>query len=266
MTSILVTGAGGFIGTRLCALAELRGYSVRRVVRARPESDGARTIVVPELTGFADWVQLVDGMDVVIHLAARAHEVGTLTPDASSVYRAANVEVTRRLALAAAGNSDRRFVFLSSVGVNGQATTGRAFTEADAPAPTGPYAVSKWEAERQLDDLASRSGMQVVRVRPPLVYGPGVRGNLLRLLQMVARGIPLPLGGLRRPRSFIGRDNLCDLLLACVDAPGAANELFLVAEPKPRSTGELLEAICAAMGFRHRFFHLPAPVLHLARS
>jgi nucleoside-diphosphate-sugar epimerase len=266
MRSILITGAGGFIGSRLCALAELHGYAVLRVVRVRRKPDGGRTIVIPELTGFEDWPRLVSGVQVVIHLAARAHEIGSLQPDADDAYRAVNVEVTRHLAMAAANSDVSRFVFLSSIGVNGPATRGRAFTEADAPAPAEPYAVSKWEAEQALAEVASRTRMQVVVVRPPLVYGPGARGNLLRLLQLVARGVPLPLGGLRRPRSLIARDNLCDLLLTCVEHPGAANEVFLAAEPERRSTAELAEAISSAMGFRHQIFRLPEPILSAAAT
>jgi nucleoside-diphosphate-sugar epimerase len=196
-----------------------------------------------------------------VHLAARAHELDKKAAAQVAAFQAVNVEATARLARSAAAQGVRRFVFLSSIGVNGNETCGRAFTEADAPAPQEPYAVSKLLAERELAGARGGSALEVVIVRPPLIYGPGVKGNLLRLLKLLARGWPLPLGSLRRPRSFVGLENLCDLLCACVEHPRAADELFLAAEPQPRSTAELLEALSSAMGLEHRIWPWPESML-----
>src|SRR5207302_3038937 len=177
--------------------------------------------------------------------------------------RAINVDATAQLAEAAAKQHVRRFVFVSSIGVNGNETAGRAFTEADAPSPVEPYGVSKWEAERALARIHSTTRADLVVIRPPLVYGPGVKGNLLRLLKLVALGVPLPFGELRRPRSFIGVDNLCDLLLSCIVHPRAGGEVFLAAEPESRSVAELLEAMAAAMGHRNQVWRCPPRLLTL---
>jgi nucleoside-diphosphate-sugar epimerase len=181
-------------------------------------------------------------------------------PDTASLYQAINVDGTRQLAEAAAG-SVRRFVFVSSIGVNGESTNGGPFKESDAPAPVGAYAKSKWLAEENLRDMRSSAKMEIVIVRPSMVYGPGAKGNLLRLLNLVATRLPLPLGSLRNPRSFIGVRNLCDLLVRCVERREAADELFLAAEPNPRSTAELLEALAAQMGHANQIVQCPLPFL-----
>jgi nucleoside-diphosphate-sugar epimerase len=264
VTTILVTGADGFLGSRLSTVLELRGYAVRRAIRSHGRSPSLGAFVTGDLASFTGWPQLVSGVDTIVHLAARAHVLKRESLAEIAAYRAVNVDATIGLAEAAAGHGVRRFVFVSSIGVNGNETRGRAFTDADVPAPTEPYATSKWEAERALAYRQANSGMELVIVRPPLIYGPGVKGNLLRLLNLLARGLPLPLGALRRPRNFIGRDNLCDFLEACAIHPRAAGEVFLAAEPERRSTAELLNTIATAMGYRNRVWWCPLPLLGLA--
>lgn len=262
MSVILVTGADGFVGSRLSLLLEQCGYQVRRAVRAAGKLQLAKPIVVGDLATFSEWPDILQDVDAVVHLAARAHVMADKGLGSDSRYRVVNVDATVRLAAAAARQQVRRFVFVSSIGVNGEQTSGRAFTEEDEPAPSDTYAASKWQAEQALSRIQSETGLQLAVVRPSLVYGPGVKGNLLRLLKLVKRGLPLPLGGLRRPRSFVGLYNLCELIIACIEHSGAAGNVFLAAEPQRRSTGELLEAISTAMGQRHRIWHCPLSVLN----
>jgi nucleoside-diphosphate-sugar epimerase len=260
VTTILVTGADGFLGRRLSCVLELCGYTVRRAVRSE-QRGGAGVFATGDLATFSEWSALVRGVDVVVHLAARAHVLDKKSTAEVAAFRAVNVDATVRLARAAAARGVRRFVFVSSIGVNGNETFGRPFTEADVPAPREPYALSKLQAERELAGVQGSDGLEVVIVRPPLIYGPGVKGNLLRVLKVVSRGWPLPLGGLRRPRNFVGLDNLCDLLCQCVEHPGASGQVFLAAEPELRSTAELLEALSMAMGFEHRIWRWPGTLL-----
>src|SRR5688572_30432183 len=261
-----MTGANGFVGAPLSALLEQRGYEVRRIVREIGPGAHSGSIPVGDIVTFTDWPRVVKHVDAIVHLAARAHVLRERAPDFAARYRAVNVESTVRLADAAARGGVRRFVFVSSVGVNGSETCGRPFTEKDPPAPGEPYAASKWEAEQALLQVQAKCGLELVIVRPPLIYGPGAKGNLLRMLELLALGIPLPLGGLSSPRSFIGLDNLCTLLVACLDTPRAAGELLLAAEPERRSTAELLETIAAAMGHRHQLWRCPMPLLMVAAA
>jgi len=261
---VLVTGADGFVGTRLCLLLERCGHEVRRVVRRQTRGGGPFTIATGDFASFTGWSEIVQGVDAVVHLAARAHVPANRGGSGgNNFYRAVNVHATAQLAEAAAKQHVRRFVFVSTIGVNGNKSAGRAFTEADPPSPVEPYAVSKWEAEQALAWIHSTSRAGLVVIRPPLVYGPRVKGNLLRLLKLVGLGVPLPLGELRRPRSFIGVDNLCDLLLSCIVHPRAAGELFLAAEPESRSVAEFLEAMAAAMGHRNQVWRCPPYLLRL---
>jgi UDP-N-acetyl-alpha-D-quinovosamine dehydrogenase len=264
---VVVTGADGFVGRRLCLLLERCGHEVRRVVRKQTHSEGPPTIATGDFAHFTDWSEILRGVDAVVHLAARAHVLAKESRSAGDgLYQAVNVHATAQLAQAAAKQNVRRFLFVSSIGVNGNETAGRAFTEADAPSPVEPYAVSKWEAEQTLARIHSATRADLVVIRPSLVYGPGVKGNLLRLLRLVALGIPLPFGDLRCPRSFIGVDNLCDLLLSCIVHPRAGGELFLAAEPEFRSVAEFVEAVASGMGYRNQVWRCPPRVLRLVAT
>jgi nucleoside-diphosphate-sugar epimerase len=203
------------------------------------------------------------GVDAIIHLAARAHVMKETANDPLDEYRAANVRATLTLAQEATRSAVKRFVFVSSIGVNGKVTHDAPFTESDPPAPIGSYALSKWEAEQQLRQIERTTGLEVAIVRPPLVYGPGVKGNLLALLRWVARGIPLPVGAIRNQRSLIGVDNLCDLLLTCASHPAARGRLFLAADGEDVSTPELLEQIAAGLGRPSRIPRVPLPFVRL---
>lgn len=257
---ILVTGADGFVGRLLAAQLRAAGHSVTRVVRTAGAGDA---VAVGDISHFESWPGLLSGMDAVVHLAARAHVLRETASEPLAEFRRVNVGATVRLASAAAAAGVRRFVFLSSIGVNGIATTAGAFSESDPPNPSEPYAVSKWEAECALLELAAGTGMEITRVRPPLVVGAGVKGNLRRLLRLVDSGIPLPLGAIRNQRSFIALDDLCALLASCVAHPRAGNELFLAANLKELSTPELLRALAEGLGRAARLVPVPTRMLQL---
>lgn len=216
----------------------------------------------------ADLRTALGGADVVIHAAARAHVLQERAADPLAEYRRVNVDGTLALARAAAEAGVRRFVFVSSIKVNGERTApGRAFRADDAPAPGDAYGVSKWEAEQGLCALARETGMEVVVVRPPLVYGPGAKGNFAALVRRVARGVPLPLGAVRHNRrSLVGLDNLVDLIVTCLDHPGAANQVFLAADGEDLSTADLLQRVARAMGRPARLLPVPVWVLQAAAA
>ena len=238
---IVVTGAGGFIGRALVAHLQQAGREVVPVTRATPEP----------------WPEVLRGADAVVHLAARAHVVHDTATDPMSEFRGANVAGTEQLLSAAIGCSVRRFVFVSSIGVLGNDSGQRAFTAADPPNPIEPYARSKWEAEQRVMALTAGTATQPVIVRPPLVYGPGVKGNFLRLLKLVDSGVPLPFAGLTAQRSFIGIDNLCGLLAVCVDHPAAAGRTLLAADGEDVTLPALLKSIGRGLGRPVRLFRAP---------
>jgi nucleoside-diphosphate-sugar epimerase len=214
-------------------------------------------LAIGDIAAYEQWPYRLERVDAVVHLAGRAHVVREAACDGMGEFRRVNVEGTLRLARAAATAGVRRFVFVSSIGVNGVRTYDRAFREADAPNPTEPYAISKWEAEQGLLELGTRTSLEITRVRPPLIVGRHVKGNLRRLLQLVDRGIPLPFASIRNLRSYVALEDLCELLLLSIDAPRAAGELFLVADPHAISTPELLRHMAA--GLQRRALLVPAP-------
>jgi nucleoside-diphosphate-sugar epimerase len=244
---VFVTGVDGFIGARLAAVLTNRGHTVRGVGRKDTGDIGPQT----------EWAPLLKGSDAVIHLANRAHVTNEASSNPLQEFRRVNVLGTLRLAEIAQREAVRRFVFVSSIGVNGVQTAGVSFTEKDRPNPTEPYAISKLEAEEGLKSLAFQSKFELVIVRPPLVYGPNVKGNFRRLLRLVDKSVPLPLGSLRNLRSFVGVDNLAELLAVCAEHPTAAGELFLAADGHDVSTLELLDTIARAMRRRLRSFRFP---------
>lgn len=216
-----------------------------------------------------DWVAAdiptaasLDGCDVVVHLAARVHVMRERAADPLAEFRRVNVEATERLARSAAAAGARRFVFVSSVKVNGEETAaGEAFCADDAPAPEDAYGASKHEAEEALHRVGVETGLEMVVIRPPLVYGPGVKGNFRTMLDWLRRGLPLPLASLDNRRSFVGVGNLCDLILCCLSHPDAANETFLVSDGQDLSTPELLRMAGKAMGLPARLWPCPPSLL-----
>ena len=261
---VLVTGANGFIGRALCAHLQHDGHQVVAAVR-RP-CGLANEFVVDE-TG-STWAQALLGCDAVIHLAGRAHIMHEESVDPLQAFRAANVDASARLALLAARAGVRRFVFMSSSKVNGERTSlDCPFTPSDAPAPEDAYGVSKWEAEQALQSIAQASKMELVVIRPPLVYGPGVKGNFSRLIQWVRAGIPMPLGAVHNKRSMVALENLVAFTALCAnfaESPKAAGEVFLVSDGDDVSTTELLQKVARAYACKARL--LPVPTWFLSHA
>lgn len=252
---LLVTGATGFIGRRFCRVASEKGLVVRPALR-RPE--GMDSVAVGDINALTDWSPALEGVDTVVHLAARLHVMDEAAEDPLAEFRRVNVDGTKNLAGQAARGGVRRFVFLSSIKVNGEATLpGQAFTPDDIPNPQDPYAVSKYEAEQALRQVEKENGMEVVIIRPPMVYGPGVRGNFACMMRAVQSGLPLPLGLLGNRRSLVGLDNLVDLIIACIHHPDASGETFLVSDGEDLSMVELIRKLARAMD--KRLWLLPVP-------
>jgi nucleoside-diphosphate-sugar epimerase len=255
VTAVLVTGASGFVGRAACAAFAKRGWQVRAAVRNHVTIQGAQTVLGSLEQGWP-----VDGVDVVVHLAGIAHQLHGKA--AESTYHALNCEATERLGRAAAQAGVRRFVFISSIKVNGERTpTDRPFRSSDTPQPEDRYARSKRDAERALASLGG--SMEVVVLRPPLVYGPGVRANFLRLVGLVDRRLPLPLAAIRNRRSLIYVGNLADLIVAAASAPAAAGRTLLAADGDDLSTPELVSEIGRALGTPARLIGVPVGLLRL---
>jgi UDP-glucose 4-epimerase len=265
---ILVTGASGFIGSALVPALTAAGYAARRAVRRLPErqSPDGDTAAVGEIDGTTDWAEALRGVETVVHLAARTHVLRETASDALAAYRRINVDGTRRLATQAAAAGVRRLVFLSSIKVNGERTFARPYTEDDAPQPEDAYGTTKWEAEQVLRAIERETGLEVVILRPPLVYGPGVKGNFLRLMKLASRGWPLPLASVRNRRSLVYVGNLVDAILACIKAPAAAGRTFLVADGHDLSTPELVRALAKCLAVPPRLYPFPPALLMLGAT
>jgi nucleoside-diphosphate-sugar epimerase len=266
---ILITGATGFIGSALSHGLLEAGHPVRGVVRA---SKGVPHWATPESANF-DWVILHDrsteretnealqGVQIVVHLAARVHVMVDDAPNPLREFQRVNVDWTERLARAAASQGVHRFVYLSSIKVNGEQTV-VPFTEQDLPKPQDPYGVSKWEAEQVLARVSMQTEMETVVVRSPLVYGPGVRGNFLQLLNIIRRGFPFPLASIRNQRSLVYLGNLVDALARCTQDPRAAGRTYLVRDGEDLSTPELVRRLGVAMGRRVCLWSCPTTFLY----
>jgi nucleoside-diphosphate-sugar epimerase len=262
--SLLVTGATGFIGSHLRAMLAQRDISATYAVR-RPTEAIPRTITVGEVDGKTNWSLALQGVETVIHLAARAHVLNEDHPQPIEEYRRVNTRGTARLAEAMITHGCRRLVFVSSIGVNGDSTPiDEPFTEQSPPAPQQPYARAKWEAEQHLHTLHDQ--LEVVTVRPPLVYGPNAPGNFARLIRWVQKGLPLPLGAVHNRRSFIAVQNLCDFLIHCAQQPAAARETFLISDDETVSTTELLRRVGRSLGQPVRLLPVPPSLLRLGLS
>lgn len=264
MTRVLVTGATGFVGRVLCAHLAQRGYTVRAALRADgPLQEGiAEGCIVGEICGDTDWTKCLERVDVVVHAAGRAHLPNAYGAGAEQ-YLAVNADGTRQLAEAAGRAGVRRLVFLSSIKVNGEHTTGPAFRAADRAAPHDAYARSKLRAEELLRGAGARSGMEVVVVRPPLVYGSGVRANFLRLLRWVDSGRPLPFGRVRNHRSLVSVWNLSSLVASLLEEPAAAGRLWLVSDGEDLSTAQLAARLARALGRPLQLWPVPVPLLRV---
>lgn len=263
---ILVTGANGFVGRAVVAELRRQGHRVTgaiRDVRALAACGECRYVGIGDIGAATDWREALAGVDVVVHLAARVHVMREAAADPLAEFRATNVLGTRQLAAAAAGGNVRRLVFMSSIKVNGEATEpGLAFAPDDLPSPQDAYGQSKWEAEQALGEVAARTGLEVVILRPPLVYGPGVGANFLRLLRLVETGLPLPFGSIRNRRSMVFVGNLACLVGACAVHPGAAGRTFLVSDGDDLSTPRLIRQLAAALECKARLWPCPPALLN----
>lgn len=256
---LAVTGANGFVGQALCAEAIARGLAVRGLTRRLCSLPaGVENVAVGQVDGETTWETALEGCDVVIHLAARVHIMRDKSQDPLTEFRRVNTQGTIRLAQACVAAGVRRLVNVSSIGVNGPSTIGESkFSDTDIPDPHNPYSLSKWEAEQALRRLHEQGVLDVITVRPPLIYGPGVRGNFLRLLSAVNRGIPLPLGMTRNFRDLLFVGNLVDFLLLCAQHPAAGGNTYLVSDGTPVSTHTLLRGLARALNVQPRVFPFP---------
>ncbi len=263
---VLVTGGSGFVGSALIK----RLLSEHREVLAVGRSEVDLPVETIKVSSFSELGALgheLGSVDVVVHCAARAHVMKDDTQDSLAEYRKVNVDGTLNLARRASEAGVKRFVFVSSIKVNGEHTLpGSPFTENVAPAPEDPYGISKYEAEQKLQALSAENGMELVIVRPPLVYGPGVKGNFASMIRLMEKGLPLPLGAVGNKRSLVALDNLVDLIVTCVDNPAAANQTFLAGDGQDLSTTELLKGVANAMGRSARLLPVPAGLLMLGAS
>ena len=254
----LVTGATGFVGRAVCTELAQRKHDVRRAARSLAGSDGGY-FELGDIGPSTNWFGALEGVDTVVHLAARVHIMHEGAENPLEEFRKVNVAGTEHLARAAAASGAKRFVFVSSIGVNGaQTALGKPFSETDKPNPHNAYTLSKWEAEQGLLRVADETGMEVVIIRPPLVYGCGAPGKFGSLMRAVQRGWPLPLGAVHNQRSLVALDNLVDFIVTCITHTHAANQTFLVSDGRDLSTTELVRGMAQAAGVSARL--LPVPV------
>jgi nucleoside-diphosphate-sugar epimerase len=253
---VLVTGGSGFLGLALSRTLKAAGWRVRTTVRDGQSSPDR--FATGDLRGDTDWSAALQGVDVVVHAAGRAHKMEKADDQSAAAFKRVNVDATLALARQAAASGVRRLVFISSIGVNGSSTHGRGFRHDDPPHPHSPYAHSKWEAEQGLRGAAAETGLEVVIIRPPLILGPEPKGNLATLNKVIARGLPLPFGLVRaNRRDLVSLDILCDLIETALDHPAAAGQTFLASDGAPISTRTLLQKLAADQGRSVRLAPVP---------
>lgn len=260
---VLITGATGFVGKPLCAELFRQGQPVRAAVRsASRQVENIETVSIGEVNAETDWTDALRGINTVIHLAARVHVMKDNAADPLDAFRKVNVDGTLNLARQAAESGVQRFVFISSIKVNGESTVlGRPFAADDRPAPLDSYGISKREAEDALRQLADKTGMEVVIIRSPLVYGPSVKANFLNMMLWLHKGVPLPFGAINNRRSLVALDNLIDFIVTCLDHPAAANQTFLVSDGEDLSTTDLLVRMAGALDVPVRLLPVPQKLL-----
>jgi UDP-glucose 4-epimerase len=266
--NIFITGASGFLGSALCSSCALKAYTVMAASRSQTSSNLFSSCLSPEFSADSDWRSLLLKQDVIIHTAARVHMMNDGSCDPLAEYRRVNVEGTLNLAHQAVQSGVNRFIFISSIKVNGEETKlGLSFSASGKVSPIDPYGISKYEAEVGLQKISKETGMEVVIIRPPLVYGPKVKANFATLMRLIARGLPLPLGAIYgNRRSFVALDNLIDLIITCIEHPAAANQTFLVSDGEDLSTTDLLRRIAFAMGKPSRLIPIPSSILKAGAS
>lgn len=265
---ILLTGATGFLGKHLSTcIAQRKPFELCCAVRSPGSCTVGHEVVTGELSTATNFRSALAGVNVVVHAAARAHIMNEEVVDPLREYRRVNVDGTLNLARQAAAEGVDRFIFVSSIKVNGELSSQpKPFSPNDTPAPEDAYGISKWEAEQGLKTIAKETGMEVVIIRPPLVYGPGVKGNFASMVKLVRKGVPLPLGSIRNRRSLVAVDNLVDFIVTCIDHPAAANQVFMVSDGEDVSTSELLRELGKAMGKPARLVPVPTGLLMLGAT
>ena len=256
---VLVTGGSGFVGVALCASLSESGHSVRLAQRSANAKSGTYDqVVVGQIDAKTDWSAALKDVEVVIHLAARVHVMDDQSADPLAEFRRINVDGSLNLAKQAAWAGVKRLIYLSSVKVNGEYTlAGHPFKESDIANPQDAYGLSKFEAEQGLLLIAQETGLEVVIIRTPLVYGQGVKANFASMMRAVKRGLPLPLAAIHNSRSFVYVGNLVSLIATCIQHPAAVNEVFLVSDGCDLSTTQLLKACATALGVKSRLWHVP---------
>ncbi|GJA12057.1 UDP-glucose 4-epimerase family protein [Aeromonas caviae] len=263
---ILLTGATGFVGNAVLTQLIQQGFSVRTFGRRAPVKSATHTRhVVGNISGFENYGPALQNIDVVIHCAAQAYIINNSENSNDDIYHDVNVAGTLNLALQAMASGVKRFIFISSIKVNGESTnSAQQFNHASPPAPEDAYSRSKQAAEDGLRTLVANSGMELVVIRPPLIYGAGVKGNFSSLLAIAKKNLPLPLGAINNQRSMVALANLSDLIITCVSHPQAANQIFLVSDDCDVSTTQLLEMMTRAVGKSPRLFSIPMSWLRFA--
>lgn len=262
---ILITGATGFIGKALVHYFQnVQGIELNVAHRKMGKNfvDSCHEFYIEKIDSNTDWQEPLNNVDVVIHLAGRAHISNNVDENSLSEFRKVNTQGSENLAKKAADAGVKRFIYLSSIGVNG-VSTDTPFKVTELNSPTEDYAVSKMEAEILIKDIGADTEMEIVNIRPPLVYGAGAPGNFNKLIKLVNTGLPLPLGAVNNKRSFVGIDNLVDLIVTCIDHPNAANETFLVSDDHDVSTTELIKTMTLAAGKKPRLLPIPMVLLKL---
>ena len=266
MKRILLTGVSGFIGDALANAVYDKGFNVRGAVRTISSTipSFVEQIDVGDISPEVNWTLALDNVDVAIHLAARVHVMQETTNNPLEEFRRINTESTISLATQAEKNGVKRFIYLSSIKVNGEFTqTGNSFNENDKFVPVDPYALSKYEAELGLLELAKNTQMEIVIIRPPLVYGPGVKANFLSMMNWLYKSVPLPFGAIFNKRSLVALDNLVDLILTCIEHPAAVNQVFLVSDGEDLSTTDLLSRVAVALGKKSRLIPINQQLLEI---
>ena len=266
MSIVFITGADGFIGKALCTEMLSRGWQVRASIRSLEKikslPEEIQIIETGSIGPDTDWANALDNVDSVVHLAGRVHAMEDSSSDPLSGYRFVNTFGTGKLARSAASSGVRRFIFMSTVKVNGEGG-GVPYCEDDIPGPSDPYSISKWEAEKTINAIAGETGMEAVSIRAPMVYGPEVKANFFKLLKIVDRGIPMPFAGVKNKRSMIYLGNLVDVIITCLTHPEAGQKTYLVSDDYDISTPELIRQIAESLGKTAKLFYLPLFMLRL---